>query len=519
MEKLKPNMILFSALTAIVFLCSCSTLPFGSDDPSKDRLKPSAAMHDEESYISKAGNDLGVDRNVQSSVEPAAGSDLVAAHYNQTDVTVDENSLESDATETARAASDLCASDDVDCISTNKDGAAVDKEAQSILDEALDFCEVSQSAWQKGELESAFEALDKAYSLILEIDTKQDAKLIQQKEDLRFLISKRILEIYASRNIVVNGNHDEIPMEMNRHIEAELRSFTGREKRYFINAYQRSGQYRPYILEALKVAGLPEELSWLPLIESNFKVKALSKARALGLWQFIPSTGYKFGLKRNQYIDERIDFIKSTNAAIAYLKELHNIFGDWATVLAAYNCGEGRVLKVIQTQNINYLDNFWDLYQRLPLETARYVPRFFATLHIVKNPEKYGLDPATFDPPLVYDEVEINRQVHLKDLSPTIGAELAELQTLNPELRYSIVPPEPYTLRVPKGHADKLLAMLDTVPTTTLPQRAFVWHSVRTGETLGTISRRYRTSVKNIMPQHCGQRQPRRNPHGDEPTH
>jgi membrane-bound lytic murein transglycosylase D len=289
-------------------------------------------------------------------------------------------------------------------------------------------------------------------------------------------------------------------MEMNRHIEKELKSFTtGYEKKSFLRAYQRSGKYRPYMVKALKEAGLPEELSWLPLIESNFKVKALSKARALGLWQFIPSTGYKFGLKRTRYIDERIDFIKSTDAAIAYLKVLHNIFGDWATVLAAYNCGEGRVLKVIRTQNVNYLDNFWDLYQRLPLETARYVPRFFATLHIVKNLEKYGLDQVAIDEPLAYDTVEINRQVHLKNVAKAIGASVDELHALNPELRYSILPPEAYSLRVPEGQTDTLLATLESVPVTRLPQRAYVWHRVRSGETLGTISRRYRTSVRRIM--------------------
>ncbi len=381
----------------------------------------------------------------------------------------------------------------------DNESLTTDKEGQSLLDEALGFCEVAQSFWQKGELDQALDALDRAYSLILGVDTLQDAKLIQQKEDLRFLISKRILEIYASRNIVVNGHHDEIPMELNVHVENELKRFTGYEKQFFIQSYQRSGKYRDYMLQALRKAGLPEELSWLPLIESGFKVKALSRARALGLWQFIPSTGYKFGLKRNKYIDERIDFIKSTDAAIAYLKELHSIFGDWATVLAAYNCGEGRVLKVIRTQNVNYLDNFWDLYQRLPMETARYVPRFYATLHIVKNPQKYGFEDLTTDAPLEYDSVQINRQVHLKDIVATMGTDLATLKKLNPELRYNIVPPDTYTLRVPVGQKENLLAALETIPVTQLPQRAFIWHRVRTGQTLSTIARRYRTSVRAIM--------------------
>jgi membrane-bound lytic murein transglycosylase D len=381
----------------------------------------------------------------------------------------------------------------------SKDAASDDKNGQSNLDEALDFCEVAQSYWQKGELEHALDALDKAYSLILNVDTRQDVKLIQQKEDLRFMISKRILEIYASRNIVVNGNHDEIPLEMNSHVNAELKRFTGNEREFFKQAYARSGKYRAYILEALHKAGLPEELSWLPLIESGFKVKAFSRARALGLWQFIPSTGYKFGLKRSRYVDERIDFIKSTDAAIAYLKELHSIFGDWATVLAAYNCGEGRVLQVIRTQNVNYLDNFWDLYQRLPMETARYVPRFFATLHIIKNPQKYGFQDLNTEPALQFDTLEINRQVRLQDIAKVMGMESADLEELNPELRYHLVPPEPYELRIPKGREETLTAVLDTLPLGHLPQRAYIYHRVRRGQTLSTIARRYRTSVRSIM--------------------
>ncbi len=152
------------------------------------------------------------------------------------------------------------------------------KKIQSVLDEALDFCRVSQDFWQKGELENAIEALDQAYSLILNVDTNDDPELIQQREDLRFMISKRILEIYASRNIVVNGNHDAIPMVMNKHIQAEITLFTkGNEKKFFIKSYKRSGMYRQHIVEALEEAGLPVELSWLPLIESGFKVGALSR--------------------------------------------------------------------------------------------------------------------------------------------------------------------------------------------------------------------------------------------------
>lgn len=374
------------------------------------------------------------------------------------------------------------------------------KSIQSILDEALDFCQAAQDFWQKGELENALEALDQAYSLILKIDNQNiTPELLQQKEDLRLIISKRILEIYASRNIVVNGKHNAIPVVINRHVQAEIDLFTtGREKTFFVESYKRSGQYHTYIVSELRKAGLPTELSWLPLIESGFKVNALSRARALGLWQFIPSTGFKFGLKRDVFIDERLDPEKSTQAAIAYLKELHQIFGDWTTVLAAYNCGEGRVLNVIRNQNINYLDDFWDLYERLPLETARYVPRFLATLHILKNRQQYGLDSVTVDLPPEFEISTIDKQVHLGDIARKIDVSEKVLRDLNPELRYKILPRERYPLRVPPGKSDMLLARIDEIPVSSRPMPAYINHRVRSGETLSTIAHRYRTSVSSI---------------------
>ncbi len=375
-----------------------------------------------------------------------------------------------------------------------------DKIKQPVIDEALDFCQAAQDFWQKGELENALEALDQAYSLILKIEPHDNPKLYQQKEDLRFMISKRILEIYASRNIVVNGNHNAIPMVMNRHIQHEIDLFINNgEKRFFIDSYKRSGKYRSEIVTALKSAGLPVELSWLPLIESGFKVKALSRARALGLWQFIPSTGYKFGLKRNKYIDERIDPAKSTKAAIAYLKELHQIFGDWTTVLAAYNCGEGQVLRIIRNQNINYLDNFWDLYELLPPETARYVPRFMATLHIIKNKKKYGIDSVKTDPPLKYETLEIAKQIRLKDVAEKIGVAEKTLIELNPELRYKILPQDKYPLKIPKGKSEILLSKLNDIPFAYLPRRAYSYHRIKPGESLSMIAKRYRTNVKSIV--------------------
>ena len=282
---------------------------------------------------------------------------------------------------------------------------------QLMMDQALALCQRSQQYWQKGEIDSAIELLDQAYLLIMSINTYDSESLNQQKEDMRFMISKRIIEIYSSRETVINGSQNEIPVIINKQVQYEIDLFTnGKLRNHFIESYRRSGKYRQMIVDMLKEENLPVELSWLPLIESGFRVKALSKSRALGLWQFIPSTGYKFGLNRNRYIDERMDPEKSTQAAIDYLKELHSHFGDWSTVLAAYNCGETRVMRVIRKQKINYLDNFWDLYAHLPRKTARYVPKFLATLHIVKNLKKYGMNTITTDSPLIYESLIVTKK-------------------------------------------------------------------------------------------------------------
>lgn len=371
--------------------------------------------------------------------------------------------------------------------------------AQKDLDEALGFYESASELWQQGQLENALAELDKAYGLLLHVSEEADQTLLQQKEDLRVTIARRILEVYASRFNAVNGRSNAIPLVMNEHVEKALRSFKTRERRFFLDSYERSGRYRPMIVAKLREEGLPEELSWLPLIESGFKVRALSRARALGMWQFIASTGYKFGLERNAWIDERMDPEKSTDAAIAYLKELHGIFGDWSTALAAYNCGEGNVLRVIRRQQVSYLDNFWDLYTRLPYETASYVPRFLAVLHILSDPEKHGFSLPDVEPPPACERATINRHMHLKTIAKNIGLTYAELKALNPELRKNVTPDEPYSLKLPAGKAEALLAGLDHIPVYVPPVPPYVVHRVRNGESLSVIAHKYRSSVRAIM--------------------
>ena len=378
----------------------------------------------------------------------------------------------------------------------------INEDKQEMMEKALDFLEVADKLWEKGDVENTLNTLDEAYALLL--DANGDAAIAQEKDDLRLLISQRILAVYSSKRTVLNGKNSEVPLIMNADVEKEIRSFQGGERNNFIAAYQRSGMYHSEIVKALKKAGIPEEFFWLPLVESWFKINAYSRARALGLWQFIPSTGYKFGLSRDEWIDERMDVQKSTQAAIAYLKELHNMFGDWLTVLAAYNCGEGRVLRVISRQNINYLDGFWDLYRQLPHETARYVPRLLATLHIVKNPQKYGFDLNTVEKQINFETVKVNKIMKLKDIAEKIEVSEEVLNLLNPELRYKMTPNQEYDLKLPKESLEKFNLVANEIPQSEKPRivsvrTVFIKHRVRKGETIASIANKYNVSDSVII--------------------
>ena len=371
-------------------------------------------------------------------------------------------------------------------------------EPSDLLQEAFDAYQDARLAWDRGDLDTALAALDEAYSILLKLDLPPDSSQIQEKNDLRLLLARRIQEIYASRVIAINGNSRSIPLTENEHVLKEIKSFQTTERKEFEQAYVRSGLYVDMIKEKMQKAGLPEELAWMPMIESWFKVNAYSRARALGLWQFISSTGYRFGLKRDRWIDERMDFEKATDAAIQYLDELHSLFGDWTTALAAYNCGEFRVQKVIRSQRWEYMDNFWDLYLMLPRETSRFVPRFIATLLIIQNPEIYGFDLPQPLQPLEYEKISINRPVRLSTLAQALGIEEEVLAGLNPELRHKSTPDSEYELRAPAGLTEKVMASLNSISRYIPPEATFRYHTVRRGESVSLIAQRYGTSVSTI---------------------
>jgi len=365
----------------------------------------------------------------------------------------------------------------------------------ALMEEALALCQEAQASWEQGDFDRAMTVLDDAYALLLKMDPPPDSALGDEKNDLRLNIAKRIQMLHAARYFPGRENNKTIPLVENRYVLAEIECFKNRERKYFEESYMRSGLYRDMIQEEMKKAGLPDDLSWLPIIESGFKIRALSRARALGLWQFIASTGSLYDLKRDRWVDERMDPLKSTRAAIRYLSELHAMFGDWTTALAAYNCGEYRVQRVINAQRMNYLDNFWDLFPMLPYETARFVPRFIAALSIIENPDKYGFKLPRPYPPLKFETMTVEKPVKLSSLSTALGLDASELAFLNPELRYDATPNYAYELRIPAGLRDKMREIFVNLPRWIPPEATTILYVVRRGDTLSSIARRHRTSV------------------------
>lgn len=374
-----------------------------------------------------------------------------------------------------------------------------EKDAAAILEAAFRSYEESLAAVERDDLDGALAKLDESYSMLLRLALPPDSPLLQEKNDLRILVAQRIQKVYASRATVASHVNGSIPLVENQWVMKEVLSFQTRERKAFEEAYKRSGLYMDMILGELRKERLPEQLAWVPLIESAFKPRALSRARALGMWQFIRSTGYRYGLKQDKYIDERMDPLKSTRAAIRYMVELHAMFGDWMTAIAAYNCGEMQVQRVIRAQRIDYFDSFWDLFNNLPYETARHVPRFIATLLIIGDPAKYGFELPAPEAPLKHEVVTVSTPVKLSALAQSLGLDAAHLTILNPELRHDSTPNYPYDLRVPVGYGERCLARVAALPHYIPPDVIAERYVVRSGDTLGAIANKFRTSVDAIV--------------------
>jgi len=227
----------------------------------------------------------------------------------------------------------------------------------------------------------------------------------------------------------------EIPE--NKRVDHWVQRFTGDKKEFFQRSLTRSGLYREKIKSVFKKEGIPEELSWLPLIESGFNCSADSKAKAAGCWQFIPMTGEAFGLKKDSWTDQRYDFNKSTIAAAKYLKQLNKQFKDWDLVLAAYNTGPTNVIKAIKKKGRNY----WDL--ELYEETMNYVPQLYAVIKITQNLREYGFK----EPKNNLTVVHLKEGIHnLKYIAGNIlRVDYDVFKRLNPGYKLGYTPPNEVT--------------------------------------------------------------------------
>jgi membrane-bound lytic murein transglycosylase D len=289
----------------------------------------------------------------------------------------------------------------------------------------------------------------------------------------------------------------DIPLADHPLVDTYIEHFTGRGRWYFAKWLSRAGRYLPIMRPILKEKGLPEDLVYVAMIESGLSSRAVSTAAACGYWQFIGSTGKLFKLKINFWVDERRDFVRSTEAAAAYLTELHQQFGDWHLAWAGYNAGGGRVSRALKRHASS---DYWGLVDRkggLSKETRHYVPKVIAAAIIAKNREKYGFTGIEPMPPLLWDTVQIDDAVHLRVVARKLGVPMATLRELNPSLLQDVTPPgRHWSLRVPKGSGKEVAAWLDSLPKN--QRLTYHRHTIRRGDTLWRIAERYGSTITAV---------------------
>ena len=293
----------------------------------------------------------------------------------------------------------------------------------------------------------------------------------------------------------LRGETNDLPITLNDAVLACIDLYQGTLREWFEAALERGGRYLPRIREVFKAEGIPQDLAYVALVESAFKTNALSRAKAKGLWQFIPQTGRRFGLNQDWWVDERSNPEKSTRAAAQYLKFLYEMFQDWNLALAAYNAGENRVARGLDRYNVN---DYWQLSQAYGLarETRNYVPMIHAAILVAKAPEKYGfeIDP---EPVLRFDTVPVKGAVDLRLVAECAGTDVQRVQLLNPELRRLATPAgRTFTVKVPVGSGDGTGTCLASVPAE--KRVAFRTHVVSRGQTFASLAKKYGSSPREI---------------------
>ena len=290
--------------------------------------------------------------------------------------------------------------------------------------------------------------------------------------------------------------HERLPEDAKAQVQRYINYFRESRRRGFSDSLARSTRYVERFKEIFREEGLPEELAFLPLIESGFVETAVSPAKAVGVWQFIEETGRRYNLERNSWFDRRRDPISSAKAAASYLAHLHEEFKDWDLALAAYNSGAGTVR---WAQRVNRRagepQHYWSL--ELPEETRNYVPAFIASVLIAKNPAAYGFHKIDFHPEIEYEVVKVSPGTSLALLEVQLDLQERTLFNLNSELTRGVVPPGdvPYALRVPPGYAQPIAAKLAYVQT---QPNDWMLHHVQYQDTVQSLARRFRARPATI---------------------
>ncbi len=291
----------------------------------------------------------------------------------------------------------------------------------------------------------------------------------------------------------------DFPVVENEKVRYYVDYYTGPARGTFTRWLQRSERYVPFMRKIFEEEGLPQDLSYLALVESGFNDKAYSWAHAVGPWQFIESTGNHYGLSNDWWRDERRDFEKSTRAAAKFLSDLYDRFdGDWYLAVAAYNAGGGKISQAVRKYETR---DFWELTRGsyLQPETKNYLPKLLAVLTIAKNPEEYGFVDLDSLAPLDYDLVTVSDVTDLDLVAKLCEVSYDEIKALNPELKRWCTPPgvDEYELRIPAGKKELFEERYAQVP----PDRRanYKRHKIASGDTLGAIARKYNIRVDDII--------------------
>ncbi len=282
-----------------------------------------------------------------------------------------------------------------------------------------------------------------------------------------------------------------------RQVEREFRYYANNPA-YLDRVFNRAAPYLYHIVQEVEARQMPLELALLPVVESAFEPYAYSVARASGLWQFIPPTGSRFGLKQNWWYDGRRDVVESTRAALDYLQFLHSEFDDWLLAVAAYNCGEANVARAIRANKAaGQPTDFFSISPRLPKETRAYVPKLLGMARLFLSPQDYGIEFSTLPNEAYFTQVETLGQIDMKLAADLAGLSYEELYTLNPAFhRWATDPSGPHFLLLPADTAD---LFRESVQQLTADERMRVsHHRVQPGDTVAEIARQYHTQAHVI---------------------